>query len=881
MFRPRSVAVIGASPRPESVGNRVLRNLLDGGFDGPVWPINPKHESIEGVPAFATVADLPEGPDLAAICTPAATVPGLIAELGACGSRAAVVLTAGLSNPGPDGRPLSAGMLDAARPHLLRILGPNCVGLLVPGLGLNASFAHANAIPGDLAFVSQSGGMCTAVLDWANSRGIGFSHFISLGNGTDVDIGDLIDYLANDPATKAILLYIEAVTGARKFMSAARAASRAKPVVAIKAGRVAEGARAAASHTGALAGADDVYDAAFNRAGILRVHEFDELFDAVETLGRARPVRGEALAILTNGGGPGVLATDALVLGGGRLAELSAGTIDALDGTLPGTWSRGNPVDIIGDATADRYADALDIVLDDDGVDALLLIHVPVAVVNSADIAERLVARVVETKKPVVTSWVGGESVSRARSIFEEAGLACYDTPERAVGAFLHSVRYRHALDQLMETPPETPPGFSADTDAVTRIIADPNGDEDRVLSEPDAKAVLAAYGIPVVETRTVATPDDAVSTAVELGFPVALKVLSPDISHKSDVGGVVLDLGSEDEVRRAAGAMAARVAELRPDARIDGYTVQKMERRPDAHEVIVGAASDATFGPVVLFGQGGKAVEVVADRAVALPPLNMLLARRLIGQTRVAKLLEGYRDRPAADIDAICLTLVRISQLVSDVAEIAEIDINPLLVDHNGVVALDARIRVVPTAAAPADRLSIRPYPAHLEESIELGAREVLLRPIRPEDEPQHRAFLDAVHPDDKYLRFFGFVRLTHHGLARLTQIDYDREMAFIASAPAPGGGTETLGVVRAVTDPDNEVAEFAILIRSDQKGRGLGRTLMNKIIAYCRGRGTSLIRGLVLPQNTGMMRLARGLGFDAKRSEEDDAYEITLRLT
>ncbi|MFO1188816.1 MAG: bifunctional acetate--CoA ligase family protein/GNAT family N-acetyltransferase [Alphaproteobacteria bacterium] len=882
LFKPRSIAVFGASNRPGSIGAVLIRNLIAGGFAGPVLPVNPNAEAIAGVLAYRDTASLPFAPDLAVICTPPGTVPGLIADLAARGSRAAVVITAGLARlKDENGTTCQARMLEAARPSTFRILGPNCVGLLVPGLGLNASFAHTGALPGKIAFVSQSGALCTEVLDWAKSRKIGFSHFVSLGDSADVDFGDTIDYLASDPETRAILLYIEAVTAARKFMSAARAAARNKPVLVIKAGRVAEGARAAASHTGALAGADDVYDAAFRRAGMLRVHDTDTLFSMVEALARVPRFGGDRLAIVTNGGGPGVLATDDLVIGGGRLATLSAPSMAALDAVLPATWSRGNPIDIIGDAQPDRYVAALDVVLADPEVDAVLAMYAPTAIAPPTEIARRIVPSLKASKKAVLTSWLGTDWVAPARRLFEEAGIASFESPHKAVGAFLHMTEYWRNQEALLETPAGTGianPDRALAAAIVQRALAEGR----RQLNEPEAKAVLAAYGVPVVETRIVGDAASARTVAMAMGFPVALKILSPDISHKSDVGGVALDLGSADEVVAAAEAMQSRVASLRPDARLAGFTVQRMARRPRAHELIVGAATDRLFGPVILFGQGGTAVEVVADKAVGLPPLNDVLARQLVDRTRVARLLRGYRDRPAADLPAIGHTLVAVSQLVCDLAEIVELDINPLLADDHGVVALDARITLAPAAKPGDSRLAIKPYPRELEETRTLtDGQAVVLRPIRPEDEPAHQAFFSRLDPADVRFRFFGMVRsLDHTQMARLTQIDYDREMAFVAM---PAGkllaGGETWGVVRVVADPDNYRAEFALIVRSDLTGKGLGYALLDKMVRYCRGRAMHEIVGIVLADNPRMLALAEALGFTRRRIGGDE-FEVRLGL-
>jgi acetyltransferase len=672
-------------------------------------------------------------------------------------------------------------------------------------------------------------------------------------------------------------------------MTAARAAARNKPVMVVKSGRVAEGAKAAASHTGALAGADAVYDAAFRRAGILRVHDIDELFAAVETLARCRSTRQAArLAIMTNGGGIGVMAVDDLVAEGGRLAELSDKTKAALDEVLPATWSKANPVDIIGDAPGSRYVAALNVLLDAPEVDTVLCMHAPVAISSPTEIASAIVELVRKRRCSLMTCWVGEESVAPGRRIFNEANIPTYDTPGNAVQAFMHTVRYRRTQEILMQTPPSAPTDFAPATAQARDIIDQALAAKQSMLTEPDAKAVLSAYGIPTVETHIAHTPGEAAQRATQMGQRVALKILSPDLSHKSDVGGVMLNLDGPEEVEKAATSMLKRVAELKPQANITGFTVQTMAQRPTAEELIVGVTTDAIFGPVILFGQGGTAVEVVADRAVALPPLNMNLARDLVSRTRVFNLLRGFRDRPPANLDAICLSLMQVSQLIIDFPEIVELDINPLFADAEGVLALDARMKVLPATLPGTQRLAIRPYPKDLEETIRLpDDREVLLRPIRPEDEPEHRRFISKLSNEDKRFRFFNMVReLPHSEMARLTQIDYAREMAFIATAPAqPGqsetpGESETLGVVRAISDPNNEQAEFAVVVRSDLKGLGLGRTLTEKLIRYCRARGTKVMVGQVLTDNVRMLRLAGQLGFERGRAGEPDVVEVKLAL-
>jgi len=881
LLRPESLALIGASNREGSLGSVVMRNLLEGEFNGPILPVNPKYKTVHGVLAYPDIASLPVVPALAVICTPAATVPGIIRQLGERGTRAAIVLSTGFREM-LDGKSLGQHLLDAAKPFGLRILGPNCIGLLAPAIGLNASFAHTGSLKGNLALVSQSGALCTALLDWAKSRDIGFSWFISLGDGSDVDFGDLLDYLGSDASTHGILLYVESITNARKFMSAARATSRNKPVIIIKSGRVSEGARAAATHTGAIAGNDDVFDAAIRRAGMLRVYTIDNLFAAVETLARARPIRDDRLLILTNGGGPGVLATDNLVTNGGRLAQLSPGTIAELDKILPPTWSRNNPVDIIGDADANRYTQALKVLLKDPDFDAILIMLVPSAVVDNIKVARAVAAEAKNTVKPILTCWMGENIVADSRQIFAAAGIPTYDTPEDAITAFMQVVEYGRNQQSLMEIPPSVPQDFKPDHAAAHAIIKKALKNGSTVLTEPEAKNILSAYEIPSVKTCIAGTIDEAVNLAEQLGYPVALKILSPDISHKSDVGGVLLNIASAQVLRAAAEGLLVRVKNHRPDCRITGFTVQPMARKPrDGHELIIGATTDTVFGPVMLFGQGGTTVEIVKDIAIALPPLNMKLALDLISRTRIYRVLSGYRDIPAAAIEGIQLTLVKLSQLIIDHPEIIELDINPLLADKKGVLALDARIRIAATQQRGPDRLAIRPYPQELEELITIDAgRKILIRPIKPEDEPAHRIMLEQTAPRDIYFRFMRAVSyFPHMQLARFTQIDYDREMAFIA-ATTGDGASETLAVIRAVSDANNTEAEFAIIVRTDMQGHGIGSRLMDKTIRYCRDRGTTRLVGQTLPENQEMIRLSKKFNFETSMSLDNQVVQLQLDL-
>ncbi len=884
LFNPSSVALIGASKRPKSIGAVVARNLFYSGFQGPIMPVNPNHKAIEGVLTYPDVASLPMVPELAVIATPPAAVPGLIADLAGRGTKAAVVITAGFGEGGDAaGHALRAEMLAAARPATLRIVGPNCIGVLVPGSGLNASFAHIQPKAGHLAFVAQSGAIVTTVLDWATARGIGFSHFASLGDMADVDFGDLLDYLANQGEVRGILLYIEAVTHARKFMSAARAASRLKPVIVIKSGRSPAAAKAVASHTGALAGRDAVYDAAFRRAGMLRVHDIGGLFGAVETMGLGLKVTGERLAILTNGGGVGVMATDALMDYGGQLAELSADTVAALNAVLPATWSHGNPVDIIGDANGARYAAALNVLLQDPGADAVLVLNCPVAIASGTEAAEAVIRTVGGKRHSVLTSWLGEDAAAEARRLFAENHIPTYFTPERAVRAFIDIVNYRRNQVALTETPPSIPEDFEPDVNEAKAIIAAALADGREWLSEVEAKRVLEAYGVPVVPTRAVADAKGAEEVAAALGGPMALKILSKEITHKSDVGGVMLDLPTPQAVRAAGEAMLERIRARLGDVAIEGFSVQPMIQRPGAFELIVGANDDPQFGPVVLFGHGGTAAEIIDDTALALPPLNMHLALDAMRRTRVFKLLQGFRGRPPASLNDVALTLIKISQLVIDCAEVVELDINPLLADENGVIALDARIRIRASKIAAAKRLAIRPYPKELEEVLSLpDGKTFLLRPVRPEDEPAFHDFFERLSPEDIRMRFFAAKKaLTHPLAARLTQIDYDREMALVLAEPGVPGKSVIFGAVHIAADPDGERAEYAIMLRSDLAGLGLGPLLMRRIIDYSRSHGIKEIFGDVLRENRPMLKVCELFKFTRKmKPDEPGVMEVSLKL-
>ena len=884
-LRPRSVAVIGASGKPGSVGNTLTENILSAGFNGRVYLVNPHHASIGGHKCFRSVEALPEAPELAVIATPPDTVPPIIEALGKTGTRAAVVITAGFSPA------LKQAMLDAARPYCLRIIGPNCLGISVPGLGLAANFGLNSPKSGSLAFLSQSGALMTGILDWASARDIGFSYVVSMGDMTDVDVGDLLDFLAADVSTSAILLYLETIPAARKFMSAARSAARAKPVIVIKSGRNAAAAKAAATHTGALAGSDAAVSAAFHRAGLVRVEELEELFTAAETLASLKPVGGNELLILTNGGGAGVLAVDDLMRLEGRLAPLSDALVAALDKVLPANWSRANPIDIIGDASPERYKATLDAVLANPTADGILVMNCPTALASSTDAAQAVLDAIAQAPDPkavppILTNWLGEDAASGGRQKFREAGIPTYESPNDAIKGFYYLWQYTKAQETLMRTPPKDT-GHTTIADEAARAIMRTAVRAGRtVLTEPESKAVLSAFGIPTVATRVAATPEEVADIAHALlkqTSSVAVKILSEDISHKSDVGGVRLGLSTPQEARHAAERMLLRTREMKPDARLQGFTVQPMIMRKQAHELLMGVYEDQLFGPMILFGAGGTATEIIHDTAVALPPLDTTLALDLMAQTRICKLLEGYRDRPPADLAGIASALVRLSQLVVDCPAVKELDINPLLADETGVIALDARIRIDPAEVekdGPNPRLAIRPYPNQWERWTEtVDGERILIRPIKPADEHHYGAFIDKLSPEDVRFRFLAPRKeFSHKFIARFTQIDYARAMAFVALNKDE---TELYGVARLAADPDYSKGEYAIIVRSDLKGTGIGWLLMRHLIRYAEREGLQELAGDVLERNTRMLDMCRALGFEISADPEDlSLRKVRLKL-
>jgi acetyltransferase len=880
-FAPQSIAVVGASCQPGSVGTVVLDNILKGKFAGVVWAVNPKYAELNGRRCYAAVKDLPAVPDLAVIMTPATTVPGLIGDLGAKGTRAAVVLSAGLTEQNG----LRQKMLDAARPHLLRIIGPNGIGLMLPHARLDAGFFHMAAAPGDIALLSQSGAIAASLIDWAVDNGVGFSQIVSLGDMADVDVADCLDLLAGDAKTRAIVLYLESIPNPRKFMSAARAAARTKPVIGIKPGRHAEAAKAATTHTGALSGADRVVDAALRRAGILRIADLSELFDATETLARFAPLERAQVGIVTNGGGAGVLAVDRLADFDAKLAELSADTSATLDRTLPANWSCANPVDIIGDAPPERYRTAVAAVAADPSVDVVLVMNCPTGIASSADAATAVASLAKEGTiggKPVLSCWLGGATAREGRRLLQSSGIPSYETPAAAAAAVDYLTRWSRTQKMLQCVPAATT--ASVDRAAALSVFRQVASENRRVLTESEAKAVVKAYGIPVPETIVARSAGDVGKAAERLlrdSRKVVVKLLSKSVSHKSDVGGVVLNIETAKSAYEAARRIEENLRQHAPDASIDGFAVQPMIERKQAQELILGIGHDVIFGPIILFGTGGVAVEVVDDTAIALPPLDDVLAGGLIDRTRIGRLLAGFRDRKPADRASLIRALNALSQLIVDFPCIVAADINPLLADGEGVIALDARFEIDPESVerpGPNPSLIIRPYPADWASDMAVRDRTYHVRPIRPADVALYPDFFDRMDKEDMRLRFFSLSKhFSDKLLIRLTQLDYDREMAFVAL----DRDGNLCGVARIFADPDHETAEYALLVRSDLKGQGLGWALLRHLVDYAKADGLKRIDGMVLSENAGMLKMCREFGFQLAVDRNDPGIvKVSLDL-
>jgi acetyltransferase len=887
LFRPRAVAVIGASEEPKSVGRTILANLVANPFGGAVFPVNPRHRYVLGIKAYAAIGEVPEQVDLAVIATPAPTVPAIVAECVAAGVKGAIIISAGFKERGEDGAELERQVLAEARKGRMRLLGPNCLGAMTPPSGFNATFAAGIARPGNVAFLSQSGALCTSVLDWSLREDVGFSAFISVGSMLDVGWGDLIDYFGNDRRTQSIIVYMESIGDAAAFLSAAREVALTKPIIVIKGGRTAQAAQAAASHTGSLTGSDEVLDIAFRRVGVLRVNTIAEVFYLAEALSKQPRPRGPRLALVTNAGGPGVLATDSLLQHGGALAPLAPETIAALNGVLPEHWSHGNPIDIIGDADPDRYAKTLDIAAQDPTTDGLLVMLTPQAMTDPTRVAELIAPHARGIHKPLIASFMGGDAVAPGEAILTRAGIPTFPYPDTAARVFAYMWRYADNLRSLYETPtlPGADRGTGSAQQEVSATLRAIRAEGRTLLTEPESKALLASYGIPTVETRVATDAAGAVAAAAASGYPAVLKLYSKTITHKTDVGGVQLNLADADAVRAAYQTIRRGV----PAADFAGVTVQPMVRL-EGYELIIGSSIDPQFGPVLLFGTGGQLVEVFRDRALALPPLNTTLARRMMEGTRILTALKGVRGRPPVDLPALEGLLVRFSQLVVEQPLIKELDINPLVVSPDRMLALDARVVLHDPAVPESDlpRSAIHPYPAQYASIwTTRGGEEVTIRPIRPEDEPLLVQFHQNLSERSVYYRYFHMMtlhqRTSHERLVRMCFIDYAREMALVVERRNPETGQpEIMAVGRLSRTPgtDEPEAEFALLVNDRYQRLGLGSELLRRLIQVGRDEGLRRITAEILPENTGMQRVAKQHGFTLKSDYRDEVVRARLEL-
>lgn len=891
IFKPKRIALIGVTENPKAVGGLVLSNLIGSGFRGVVYPVNPDLEAALGIPCYPSVKDLPKKPDLGVICAPAAKVPGLVRECGEAGILGIIIISAGFKETGPEGLALENQIkTEAERFNGMRIIGPNCLGIIVPSQNLNITFGSGMPRPGKSAFISQSGALCTSVLDWAAEEKIGFSYFVSVGNMLDVGFSDLIDYFGEDEITDSIILYIESLKHARRFMTAARAFARTKPIVAYKAGRFPESAKAAASHTGALASEDAIYEAAFERAGIARVYEIGDIFNCAELVGRQKAVAGPKLCIVTNAGGPGVMATDALMARRGVLASLSVQTMEKLDESLPPCWSHGNPVDVLGDAKSKRYAKAVELVLQDPGVDAVLAILTPQAMTNPSAtakaVAELATNRTINPgAKPILAAWLGGQSMREGIAIFNAAGVPTFSTPEEGVKAFMTLVAYARNLEILYETPRDIPVEFTLDRSELRKKFNFLVPSSGNILSEDSSKLLIEAYGIPTTRPKFARTVDDAIKVANEIGYPVVMKIHSPDITHKTDVGGVELNLLDEVAIKLAFDRMWSSVQKHAPKAKLEGVTIQPMAKIDSGVEVIIGAKRDPIFGMVILVGLGGISAELFGDRALGFPPLSERLARRMLESLKVWPLLQGYRGRPGVNIDKLIETLIRFSYLVADYPEISEIDVNPLLVGPDSLLALDARIvvdreRLGELPGRSYEHLALRPYPEEYVRSVKLrDGKDLLLRPIKPEDEPLWKDFLSSCSPESVYARFRYLFQWSSHKVAtQYCFIDYGREIAIVAEQNTDKG-RKLVGVGRLIAAPDLDSVEYAILINDSFQNRGLGGVLTDYCIQIVKEWGIKKIVAYTTSDNDRMLALFKERGFEIAAAE-DGLMNVSLLL-
>ena len=879
LFEPESIAIIGASETPSSIGVTLVRNMLDSGYKGKLFFVNPKHPTVFGQKSYAAVDTIPQRLDIAVICTPAATVPDIVDACGRAGCKNAIIIAGGFAEAGPRGAALERATLENARRHGMRLLGPNCLGIMRPGSQINLTFGHGFAHAGTIGLISQSGALCTAILDWALPNKVGFSNVVSLGAESDVDFGEVLDYMVSDPRTENIFLYIEGIKNARRFMSALRAAARCKPVLLIKVGKHPAGEKAALSHTGALVGADDVFDAALRRAGVVRLANVGQMYAAASALFSHFRPRGKRLAIITNGGGPGVMAADHASDIGIPLAQLDPATFTRLNELLPATWSKSNPIDILGDADPTRYGQALQACIDDDHVDGVLVILTPQAMTDPTQAARTVIEIARQSDKPMVTCWMGEEQVGEARKLFQGAAIPTFRTPEPAVDLFSHISNYYRNRQLLMQTPPSISEQAPPRLESARLVIETALMEGRKVLNEMESKAVLAAFRIPIAQTVVARSASEAMVLAEELGLPVVMKVDSPQIVHKTDSGGVRLNLNSLAAVRDAWLEIMDEVKKNRPDAQISGIAIEPMIQKPNGRELVVGMMRDKIFGPTIVFGPGGTSVEAYSsDRAVALPPLNSVLVADMLASTRTTARLGEFRNMPPVNMDAIESVLLRVSSMVCELPWISEMDINPLIVDEHGAVAVDARITIenTPITAGRYDHMAIHPYPSQLKSSFQAkDGTQVTIRPIKPEDVRMEQEFVKALSPEARYMRFMNTIReVSPAQLVRLTQIDYDREMAFVAIIDADGADKE-IGVVRYATNPDGESCEFAIVVADDWQGKGLARRLMGILIDTARSNGLRYMHGDFLAENSRMLAFVSSLGFVLSTHPEDSGLK------
>jgi acetyltransferase len=870
IFNPQNVAIIGASDVEGSVGYAIVKNFTQMGYTGKVYFINIRKPEILGVKTYPTIDQVPDPVDLAIIATPAKTVPDVMEECGKGNVKGVIIVSAGFKETGPAGKLLEEKTLEVAKKYGIRIIGPNCIGIIRPRNNLNATFLDKMPKPGNVAFLSQSGALGSAILDWALHENIGFSNFVSVGSMIDVDFGDLIDYFGSDPKTKSILMYVEGITEARKFMSAARHFARTKPIIVVKSGKFSESAKAAASHTGSLSGEDGIYDAAFKRAGIVRVNEIADLFNAAEVLGTQPLPKGPRLAIITNAGGPGVMATDALIAQGGKLAKLSQKTLDSLNAVLPPFWSHGNPIDVLGDAKSERYKVAVEACLNDENIDGILIVFTQQAVSESVEISKNIV-ELVRNKtfqnKTILTSFMGYGAVQEANSILNANNIPTYSTPEQAVRTYMYMYDYQRNIDLLYETPEELPVDAAPPKRPIMAILRNAAFENREILTEDEAKKILKYYNFPVVKTSVANTVDEAVAFAQEMGFPVVLKILSPQIVHKSDAGGVILNVNSPDEVRSAFELLIQRATAYNPDAQIIGVTVQPMIEKK-GYELIIGGKTDPVFGPVILFGSGGVGVELFKDTSIGLPPLNTTLIHRIMEETKVYSLLKGWRNAAPVDLKKLDETVLMFSQLLVDFPQIKEIDINPLLVSEKTATILDARIVIdkdkVCKKFEPHEHMVISPYPKKYEILWLLkNGQEVLLRPIKPEDEPLWLEMFQSLSEESIRYRFFQLLKDTPHEVrVRYCNIDYDREIAIVAET-VENGNRKILGVTRLSIESNEKSGEIAFLVSDYWQGLGLGTKMVDYVLDIAKEKGIESVHSIILQDNYRALSLSKKMGF------------------